>query len=270
MNPIQYKTNKISKKQVYYEGADSLKEGYLLCYNWDATLDLDGDTIAEGSQNSGKYLRVEKPTTTNAKFVAGVVSAESAGKIGPCWITIIELSEAIVPVYTNANSTGNSTILYVTNASYFGTTSGAYVFGIAIETIDRSVINGLVLVKPRLIVAVSAAVSDSLLSVEVTLKSDRTATESNYRADLDSDEKVLSDATYAVDSELVVLASVAKTLGSNANVAASDVEVIFAADPNYSDVPALASDLRTIFTTTFSQFAADISNFAVRVSDKLG
>ena len=370
MNPIQYKTNKVSKKRVYYEGSDTLLEGYLLCYNYDTTTDMDGDTVADGSQNSGRFLKVEKPTTANAPFFAGIVAKESGNVTGPCWITIIEPSVMTdIPVYSDVNCTNATTYLYIANGSYYARSTGVVALGLANETIDRSGTNGLVFCRIKINEPTSATVSDSLLSVETTLKSDIVAAISSATADLESDEKVLSDAIAVVstrlysdiiavksdvtaaissatadlnsdevvlsdaiavvstrlysdiiavksdvtaaissatadlnsdevvlsdaiavvstrlysdvialksddtviNSEDTVVASAAKTLGSDAKTAASNIAVMWSDDINYSnaDPSVFYSDIRIIYTKQISDMCVAMSNFAVRVSDKL-
>jgi len=305
MNVIQYKTNKVSKKRVYYTGSDTLLEGYLLCYDYDTTTDLDGDTIAEGSCNSGRYLKVEKPTTNNCPFFAGIVAAESANKVGPCWVTIIEPANVIVPVYTDVNCTNASSYLYVANASYYARATGVVVIGLANETVNRSGTNGLVLCRIKLKQeGTSATVSDSLLSVEVYLKasigsdetvhsdaiavlsgraysidtmskSDDAALTSNTLYKLNSDETVHSDAiavasnaTYKINSDMSQIMSDLKSQASNAKTAASNLAVMLSDDVNYSDVSVLASDIRNIVVKNVSDLAAAVSNICVAFSDR--
>jgi len=276
MNPIQYKTNKVSKKRVYYQGTDTLLEGYLLCYNYDYGYDLDGDVIAEGAGNSARFLAVEKPTTANAPFFAGIVAAESANKTGPCWVTIIEPHNIIASVYTDVNCTNATTYLYIKNATYLASSTGTIGLGLANETINRAGTNGLVLARIRLRQETSGAtVSDSLLSIETLLKSDTATVVSNSLFMLQSDEKVHSDAiavasnaTYKINSDMSQIMSDLKSQASNAKTAASNLTVMLSDDVNYSDLSVLASDIRNIVVKNVSDLAAAVSNICVAFSDR--
>jgi hypothetical protein len=137
--------------RLYYEGTDSLLPGYLLCYNNDTTDNVSGwsksssaigSTTAEGYQNEGKYLRVEKPSTANLLFFAGVVAN---GITGPGWVDVYEPNGAQMPVYTAANCTLGSTVLGLKNNSYLACRDYTVPCIVANETVDRSNTNGLVL-----------------------------------------------------------------------------------------------------------------------------
>ncbi len=148
----------ITMKRVYYEGTDTLKKGYCLCYNWDTTDNIHGvngatgaagSTTAEGYQNEGKYIRVEKPATDNLHAFAGVVANDNI--TGPCWVDIYTPDGGVVPVYTSADTSGATTptALYITNASYVATSTSTdnKLIGYAFEKVDRSTTNGLNLTK---------------------------------------------------------------------------------------------------------------------------
>jgi hypothetical protein len=157
---IQFHTNKVMKKRVYYEGSDTLYAGYALCYNHDTTSDMDGTTVAEGSQCNGKYLRVEKPASANLDFLAGFVAPESNGIVGPKWITIIEPMGCIIPVFSSANAVLGETKLFLQDASYVLGSNGGRQVGLAEETVDRSSTNGVMLARvqmPALNVSTGAA-----------------------------------------------------------------------------------------------------------------
>ena len=137
---VQYKSEKISKKKVYFEGTDTLQEGYALCYNRDSGTAATA-TIARA------YL-VEKPATANLKYFAGVVSSESAGVTGPQWVTIIESRGAptVTNVFTDQSCTLGTTKLAVKNGDYaLGAAGSATVnVALALQTVDRSGTDGLV------------------------------------------------------------------------------------------------------------------------------
>lgn len=163
-----------ARKRVYYEGTDTIYEGYGLSYNYDTTSNITGwsrssaaesTTTAEGYQNEGKYLRVEKPTTTNAPMFAGVVAPGSwCGKAGPMWLEIYVTNGAIVPVYTDKNITALDK-MYVENGQYTPINSGTWQIGTFVETIDRSGTAGLCLA--RLNVPVEVA-EDTVETVAAT------------------------------------------------------------------------------------------------------
>jgi hypothetical protein len=131
-------------KRVYYEGSDTLGTGYALCYN------QDYGTAAEADVSRAK--RVEKPSTSNNMFFAGVVAPSSGGLVGPCWIDIILPGSKSVEVYAKANCTISTTqqrrITFEAGQYYFaGLGYGFPGQGSAIvkQTLDRSTA-GLLLV----------------------------------------------------------------------------------------------------------------------------
>lgn len=160
MSNVQFGTNVgLRKKRVYYEGSDTIYEGMALCYNqdttdnilgWDKGNDEEDSTTAEGYQNEGKFLRVEKPATANLKFFAGFVCAGGwNGKTGPRWLDIYAPNGAVVPVRgTDSHTIGEK--LYIVNGDYEVTNAPADAsvpIGYAMETVDRSTTEGLLLAK---------------------------------------------------------------------------------------------------------------------------
>ncbi len=174
MGIASFGTNvELRKKRVLFEGTDTMYPGMAVCYNQD-TIDningvdkqarTEGYTTPEGYQNEGKFLRVEKPSTANIPFFAGVVSPTdgSIGKPGPAWVDILCPGQnAIVPVRVTDNmSIGNP--IFVVNNDYEISTTGtvAGFCGYAMENVDRSTIEGLCLCK--LVDTGFSAVSGSL------------------------------------------------------------------------------------------------------------
>jgi len=147
----------IRKKRVYYEGSDTLYEGVALCYNHDTTNNILGwdpenktkdSTTAEGYQNEGKFLRVEKPSASNLKFFAGVVTQKDAGRTGPCWIDIIVPNGAIVPVRgTESFTIGDKIYIAAGDYEFTNVPQVGGFCGYAMETVDRSSTEGLLLAK---------------------------------------------------------------------------------------------------------------------------
>lgn len=161
MNNLDYDPV-IARKRVYYEGNDTLKPGYALCYNQDTTTNWWGygeatlgaakteqSTTAEGEQNEGKWMRVEKPATANFRFFAGVVSRGQAAVTGPCFVDIDVPNGAIVAVWTNKSVTiGDG--MYLENAQYTPINTGTTRIGTFMETVDRSSTAGLSLARIEL------------------------------------------------------------------------------------------------------------------------
>jgi len=157
----QFGTNSSArKKRVLYEGTDTIYEGMPLCYNQDSTTNIlgwdkgngvKGTTTAEGYQNEGKFMQVEKPATANLDYFAGVVAGESeAGMTGPRWLDIYVNDGAIVPVRTDANCVLGQTLGVADGSYVLSAVTGdgdPAVCATMMETVDRSSTNGLVLAK---------------------------------------------------------------------------------------------------------------------------
>lgn len=143
------------RKWVYFEGTDTIREGMPVCYNFDTTDNILGwsgsaasGTTPEGSQNEGKFMRVELATEANMVFFAGVVAGSAkAGLAGPCWLDIYVANGAIVPVRTSANCVVGATSLGLTSGAAALEAGGDVPVGVAMETVDRSGTNGIVLAK---------------------------------------------------------------------------------------------------------------------------
>ncbi len=113
-------------KRVYYEGSSTIYEGMPVCYNFNTTTNWLGvssfetasTTTAEGSQNEGKYIRVENPASDNLLWFAGVVCAGSwCGTTGPSALDVYIPNGAIVPVRASVACTTGLTILALESAS---------------------------------------------------------------------------------------------------------------------------------------------------------
>lgn len=150
--------------RVYYEGSDTIYQGMALCYNSDTTSNWFGgsvsngevtatSTTAEGSQNEGKYIRVEKPANDNLLFFAGVVAPGGwVGKDGPRVIDIYVPNGAIVPVRSSIYNYEGETVLGVQAGDYElqdGATYGTRTVPVALamEDVDRGTTEGLCLAK---------------------------------------------------------------------------------------------------------------------------
>ena len=123
-------------QRVYYEGADALNAGYPLCYN------QDYGTITDPDEH--RRFCVEKPSTTNAMYFAGVVAPNSGGKTGPCWIDIC-LPGSVCLVYSDQNVTAGDRLTAQAGAYNFYTQGFAGKgSAIAMETENLSAVAGLV------------------------------------------------------------------------------------------------------------------------------
>jgi hypothetical protein len=153
----------IDIKRVLYEGSATLHAGSVLYYNQDTVDNIlnydkgaagDGEaqttpgTTAEGYQNEGKFFRVEVASNSNRQFLAGFVTEAHEGVVGPKWIDIQVPNGAILLARAGDSITIGEK-LYVSAATYVVTNvveDGTFV-GIAMETVDRSGTDGLILMK---------------------------------------------------------------------------------------------------------------------------
>jgi len=163
---VSFGTNvTIKKRRVYFIDSDTLYEGMPVCYDYDATTNVLGydkaaggdpacqtspTTTAEGSQNEGKFLRVEGVSNDNIMCFAGVVvNGGYCGQTGPRWIDIYEPNGSIVPVRSGIATTRAQTVFGIASESdAFETalydTRSAHC-AIAMETVDCSEAAGLCL-----------------------------------------------------------------------------------------------------------------------------
>ena len=96
-------------KKVWYEGTDTIYNGYAMCYNHDYATD---ETMA---------TRVEQPATANMKYFAGIVTGlPTSGRAGATELTLIEPASlgSVCLVWSALNTTINSTQLALQNGSY--------------------------------------------------------------------------------------------------------------------------------------------------------
>ena len=140
------------KMKVYYEGTDTILNGYLLCSNTDYTADaktlgmLSVAAIAAATPARERYTRVEKPKIGNVhRFVGAVVGLGEAGRKGPCELDVAWPANAMADLYTDASCTIDTTVLFLQVGSYLAGASGVRRIGLAANTIDRSSTSGLVL-----------------------------------------------------------------------------------------------------------------------------
>jgi len=152
---------------VYYEGEDTIYQGCPLCYNYDTTDNWMGvssvdftttastvtesGTTAEGSQNEGKFIRVELPSSTNFQWLAGYLVGHSNGFTGPGAVDVFVPNGAIIPVRAYADCSNGTTLLGLSDGnSYLGASTGdddPIACAIAMEDVDRSGVAGVCLAK---------------------------------------------------------------------------------------------------------------------------
>lgn len=147
-------TQDLQFKTVWYGGTSTLKEGQIVAYD---TSDTTAPVTAAASptattERNVRGRRVVDPATAVLGGFAGVITAQSAGAVGPCFIEIIVPRKGdICFIYTNINATKNSSLLGMTNAggltavTIADATINVDLIAIAMETVDRSGTSGLVL-----------------------------------------------------------------------------------------------------------------------------
>lgn len=197
---------KLTKKRVLFTPTvttDTLRAGYVVCYDHDRNTDMSGTSVAAGTLNPARFLCVEKPKTANLRFVAGIVCPESEGAVNGDWIDIYELNGADIQVWTDQDCTNGTTTLAATDGSYICTATGAanVALGLAKDTINRSVDNGFCLMKsyPTAgLIGDITAVSAALSTLQESAVSDLTSAVS----DLDSRCDSLTTAIASVESSL--------------------------------------------------------------------
>ena len=153
------------RKSVYYTGSDTLREGYALCFDFNA-FDVNQENVAQTTPNVGeeayapaRRLLVEKCTEQNKIHFAGVVSAESDDVTGPGWIWI-HCPGSVCSVFTasdvdsetpTAGTEGAGTavgeLVNIVVGQYYFKTFGMPGSGAALvlQDVDRSSVNGLVM-----------------------------------------------------------------------------------------------------------------------------
>lgn len=139
------------KFDVWYQGTDTIKNGYLLCANTDATASattinqMAVAAIAATARYPERFTFAEKPAYGNAHRFLGVVTGlGDAGKTGPCAVTLARPCGLEAEIYCNCACTIDRTVLYLQNGSYMAGSTGLRRIGLAAQTVDRSLTNGLV------------------------------------------------------------------------------------------------------------------------------
>jgi len=258
----------LRSKRVKFEPAvttDTLKAGYVVCYNNDRTTDLRGTTVAAGTTNPARFLQVEKPKTANLKFVAGVVAPSGEGAVNGDWVDIYELNGADIPVWTDQSCTNGTTLLAVTDGSYLLTAVGSanITLGLAKDTIDRSETNGFVLMSSK-VRAAGDATDYATLSAVVSTNSALLSTISNLAAVITTDElsTLLSNA---ISTEISGNTSLATMVDSDISDLTASINAMV--DSAISDLKAssqseLASQVKILSDATSALKESALSDIA--------
>lgn len=148
-------------ESVYYTGTDTLKEGYALCFDFNAA-DVNSENVAltainvgEECWNDARRVLVEEPQEGNKMHFAGVVAKESDGMTGPGWVTI-HRPGSICNVYAASNcdheeGSGYSSgqiLNFVAGASAYQFEDGGFMgcgAAMVLQDVDRSSTAGLVM-----------------------------------------------------------------------------------------------------------------------------
>lgn len=124
-------------RKVWYVGTDTLREGYVLCFDPDAPLAGADPKLRLG-------VAVEKPAAGNVNAFAGIVSPSSAGVTGPAFVDlIVPRKNGITRASVQANATAFATLLGPAADSYslgevVPGTGNLLVEAVAAETADTS------------------------------------------------------------------------------------------------------------------------------------
>lgn len=150
----------VNLMRVFYRGTDTLKEGYALCFNFDA-LDVDAENnaltsidVGEEFWNDARRIMVEKPAEGNKIHFAGVVSQKSNGVTGPGWVEI-HRPGSICNIYAFANCDHGASGITTNTGQYVTFCPGKYYFmdggfdgegaATVLQDVDRSTTPGPVM-----------------------------------------------------------------------------------------------------------------------------
>ena len=131
----------VALSNCYYEGSDALKAGYLVCAN--------SDSGTAAAVQADRWHRAEKPASGKLDNFMGVIAPKgiSSFEAVPNGRDIY-LPGSVCQVYTDQACTIDTTLLTVQPGSYLaGGVGQGKVIGKALQTVDRSTTNGLVLCK---------------------------------------------------------------------------------------------------------------------------
>lgn len=123
---------KESIKRVYYAGTDTLKNGYAMCYN----RDIGTATAVDWERAS----EVEKPATGKLHQFAGlVVGLPSAGKAGPCRLSIVDARVGQVCLgYCKALTYAHDALVFINAGDYELTNVSGTSVGVSLQATTLS------------------------------------------------------------------------------------------------------------------------------------
>ena len=150
----------VDTTRVFYSGTDTLKEGYALCYNFDAR-DVNSEDVTQTDPNVGeevwadaRRVMVEKPAEGNKLHFAGVVSAKSNDVKGPAWVEI-HRPGSVCNVYAFADCDHGATGITTNTGQIVTFSPGEYFFmdggfpgagsATVMQDVDRSTTPGTVM-----------------------------------------------------------------------------------------------------------------------------
>ena len=137
--------DRVTTKKVFFTGSDALRAGYAVCYDRDnaTATNASGTTLTLAYESYARHRFVEKPSTSNVRWFAGIVTQDYPANSNGQYINIVVPTNSIVNLFSAANATANTTKLSVTPGAYtFGAGTGPIVAE-AVQTVDRSSTNGL-------------------------------------------------------------------------------------------------------------------------------
>lgn len=131
----------LAPSTVQYEGSDTLKPGYLVCANSDYGTD-------DSAVQADRWCRAEMPATGKLHNFIGVIAGGRSTYPAEPGLRPIILPGSICEVFTDQNCTIDVTLLTVKAGSYLaGGVGEGIIIGKALQTVNRSSVNGLVLCK---------------------------------------------------------------------------------------------------------------------------
>lgn len=112
MLPQMNAAEQLDVRKVWYLGSDTVQEGYVLCFDPDASL-----TDADPKLRLG--VAVEKPAAANVNAFAGLVAPSSAGIKGPAFVDlVVPRKNGMARASVKANATAFTTLLGPAAGSY--------------------------------------------------------------------------------------------------------------------------------------------------------
>ena len=196
MSQVTYGTEKVNKKTVYYAGTSVVKGGYLVCYVENTPT---GGTVSN-------MLTVEKPTTENLSFFAGVVDQDDVGTAGPRFLRIVEPSKfkpgTLVKAYRTGATGDVTTKLGVVATSWYLAAASASQPQVA-QQAQTGVTDGAEQVLVRLLDVGKADVTTALTGTGISAGAGTSVTGASVLVSLKADVVVLGSAINNIRTALI-------------------------------------------------------------------